>query len=139
MANKELDIAMFPILYSHIYDNNLSILASPRPFGFLYTDYILSLKQTGYRPIFRYFSTFDVSIWSLILLSILIISLVMALYIKSFKAFLMNFWLFSSILLSELFPKIALNTQIIYSQWNKLLIGLCFDILILLMSIFGFS
>jgi uncharacterized membrane protein YcgQ (UPF0703/DUF1980 family) len=80
-------------------------IKTTRKLGILSEGHILSAIRPGQRYIFDYFLSFDTKVWLFMILTLIIISLMMSLTQRSFKLILSNFWHFSSILLSEIFPK----------------------------------
>jgi hypothetical protein len=84
-----------------------------RTLGIISEEHILSAVRPGKRYIFEYFLSFDHKIWINIILSLIIFSLIMSLTQRSFKNVLSNFWLFSTVLLSDIFPKRMLTKNLI--------------------------
>ncbi len=80
-------------------------LKTTRNLGIFSIGHILSAVRPGKRYIFDYFLSFDLKVWINMILTLIVISILMSLTQRSFKTILSNFWYFSSIILSELFPK----------------------------------
>jgi hypothetical protein len=92
-----------------------------RTFGIISEGHLLSALKPGKKIIFEYFQTFDPYLWISILITLLMVSLIMASIRKSSKEFLSNFFQFLSFLLSDVIPKRLLpkelSGKIIFSFW----------------------
>jgi hypothetical protein len=73
----------------------------------LYGERIYSYKQPKQWPVFTYFQSFEINVWLLILFSLVFICLVIKFFDKAFNNFRSNVWQYSTLLLSEPFPRKA--------------------------------
>ncbi len=111
----ETSIILYPITQFFIekIEKTLDIiLKTTRNLGIFSEGHVLSAVRPGKRYLFEYFLSFDLKVWINIISALIIFSLIMSLTQRSFKTIFLNFWLFSSILLSETFPKIRLTKNL---------------------------
>ena len=69
--------------------------------GYALPDIILAKTRKGNQSLLQQFQCFNIEIYALILVSIVLISVFMSLYERSLKTFFRTFWSYSSVILSD--------------------------------------
>jgi hypothetical protein len=87
--------------------------------GYLELGNIAYKIQSGVKPVFRYFSGFQIQVWVSLLLTVIFLSLLISIIKKSSFLFFANLWQNYSILLSKSNPKFFRIKKL----WERLITG----------------
>lgn len=87
--------------------------------GYVELGNIASKIQSGVKPVFRYFSSFQIQVWVSLLVTVIFLSLLISIIRKSSFLFFTNLWQNYSILLSKSNPKFFRIKKL----WERLITG----------------